>query len=262
MRERARGRTRPARGYESLRFDRDGDSQRLKASAGELVQPGHPLLDALVDHVLETTIGDRREGCLLVDGRQGGEVRLLVALVQSVVDAHDPPLPVARRFEVIELFKDGAVVDVGPQALQAYRPATEAEMDVATPLLEAPWLALGVEEVARAWAITDALPAFEEEIARSTRRRVNRTRTAVLDRLTEQIKHWDHEADRLAATQRNGGRSRMRPENADKRARELEDRLERRLADLQAQERVVAEPPRLEATALVVPVGLLAGSRG
>lgn len=259
LRERARSRTRPARSYESLRFEPD---RRDGSPVGDVVQPGHPLLDALVDQVLDDTVVERREGCLLVDEHGEGEARLLVALVQSVIDSHDPPQSVTRRFEVIELRQNGAVVDVGPRALQSYRPATDAEKDAAAQLLDTPWLSKGLEEAARAWAITTALPALEDEVSAAAQQRVERTRRAVLDRLTQQIENWDLEADRLAANERAGVPTRMRSDSAERKARELEDRLDRRLTDLDAQERVVAEPPRLEATALVVPAHLVAARRG
>ncbi|MCD2186620.1 helicase-related protein [Actinomycetospora soli] len=259
LRERARGRVRPARSYESVRFEPDS---RDGSSAGDVVRPGHPLLDTLVDQVLDDTVAERRQGCLLVDDKDRGEARLLVALVQSVVDSHEPPVPVTRRFEVIELRQDGTVVDVGPQALRSYRPATSSEQEAAASLLDSSWLSDGLEEAARTWAITTALPAFEEEVSATVGHRVGRTRRAVVDRLAQQIEHWDHEADRLAETERSGGRTRMRPDSAARRARELEDRLARRLSDLTAQQQVVAEPPRLEATALVVPARLVAGRRG
>lgn len=259
LRERVGSRTRPARSYESLTFEPDG---RDGPSGLNIVQPGHPLLDALVEQLLESTAVERREGCLLIDDNGHGEARLLVALVQSVVDSHDPPQPVTRRFEVIELRQNGEVVDVGPQALQLYRPATPVEQDAAAQLLDAPWLSDGLDEVARTWAITTALPAFEEEVSTAVDQRVERTRRAVLDRLNQQIEHWDLEAGRLVANDGAGVRAQSRSESAERKARDLEDRLDRRLTDLKAQQLVVPEPPRLEATALVVPAELVGGRRG
>lgn len=259
LRERARGRVRPARSYESLRFEADSSDV---SSTADLVRPGHPLLDALVDQVLDDTVAERRQGCLLVDDRGGAEPRLLVALVQSVVDSQEPPMSVMRRFEVIELCQDGTVVNVGPQALRTYRPATDNEQDRASSLLNGSWLSDGLEKAARSWAITTALPQFEDEVSATVGHRVQRTRRAVIDRLKQQIAHWDGEADRLAAAERAGSRTRMRPDTAERKARELEDRLARRLTELAAQERVVAEPPRLEATALVVPARLVVDSHG
>ena len=49
----------------------------------------------------------------------------------------------------------------------------------------------------------------------------------------------------------------MKPETAQARARDLERRLEKRLADLDRDEELIARPPAISAAALVVPQGLL-----
>ena len=49
----------------------------------------------------------------------------------------------------------------------------------------------------------------------------------------------------------------MKPETAYSRARDLERRLEKRLADLDQDEELIARPPVISAAALVVPQGLL-----
>jgi hypothetical protein len=49
----------------------------------------------------------------------------------------------------------------------------------------------------------------------------------------------------------------IRPETAERRARELENRLERRLADLDADARLISLPPVVAGAALVLPQGLV-----
>jgi hypothetical protein len=56
----------------------------------------------------------------------------------------------------------------------------------------------------------------------------------------------------------SAGRSlKMKPETAQARARNLERRLDKRLADLDRDEELIARPPAISAAALVIPQGLL-----
>ena len=99
-----------------------------------------------------------------------------------------------------------------------------------------------------------------EELARTrdlVTARVAQVRRLVKQRLTGEINYWDmrHAALLDAAS---GGRSlKMKPETAYTRARDLERRLEKRLADLDRDEELIARPPAISAAALVVPQGLL-----
>ena len=126
-----------------------------------------------------------------------------------------------------------------------------------SPLREAPWLSAGVENVALDWAVTEGMP---EELARTrdlVTARVAQVRRLVKQRLTGEINYWDMRHAELLDAASAGRSLKMKPETAYNRARDLERRLEKRLADLDRDEELIARPPAISAAALVVPQGLL-----
>ena len=87
--------------------------------------------------------------------------------------------------------------------------------------------------------------------------RVGQVRRLVKQRLTGEINYWDMRYAELLEAQSAGRSLKMKPETAQARAQDLERRLEKRLADLDRDEELIARPPAISAAALVVPQGLL-----
>ena len=138
-----------------------------------------------------------------------------------------------------------------------YEPMNDSERTVASPLRDAPWLSAGVENVALDWAVTEGMP---EELARTrdlVTARVAQVRRLVKQRLIGEINYWDMRHAELLDAASAGRSLKMKPETANNRARDLERRLEKRLADLDRDEELIARPPAISAAALVVPQGLL-----
>src|SRR5690606_10819513 len=76
-------------------------------------------------------------------------------------------------------------------------------------------------------------------------------------RLIQQINYWDARHAELLDQQAAGRSLKIRPETALRRARDLERRLEKRLAALDADETLRPLPPVVAGGALVVPQGLV-----
>ena len=186
----------------------------------------------------------------------GTEPRLLVAVTHEITDGHQPARTVAKKFGFVEVDAEGANA-AGEARYLDYRPLDETERLVASPLREAPWLSTGVENVALAWAVTEGMPA---ELARTrdlVTSRVAQIRRLVEQRLTGEINFWDLRAIDLLDQQSAGKSLKLKPETANARARDLERRLDKRLAELNMDEDLIARPPAISAAALVIPQGLL-----
>jgi hypothetical protein len=137
------------------------------------------------------------------------------------------------------------------------RPATEAELGLLEPILAQDWLHGDVETLGTSAAIAEAVPAHLAQVRAHTMARVHKTRAAVRERLTREITYWDHRAVELREQADAGKQPKMNPERAQARANALEERLRRRLDDLDKQEQLSALPPVVVGGALVVPAGLL-----
>jgi hypothetical protein len=245
------------RRYERVCFDRDYIRVPGRPRA-DLLAPAHPLLDAVVEVIIERYGELLRRGAILVDeGDPGEDPRLLVALTQQIVDGHTPPVTVSQRFEFVELSPDGSARTAGPAPYLDYRGLREAEKPLVADLPHAAWLAAGAEELATAWAVEHGMAAHLAEVRDRIKLITQRTRRQVNQRLIQEINYWYGEEATLAAAAWAGKPTRMRPETARRRAEELERRLQRRLAELDREEALAPEPPLLAGAALVVPLGLL-----
>jgi len=252
------------RRYERVCFERDYLRVTGEPKA-DLLAPGHPLLDAVVDLVIERYGTLLKKGAGLIDGNDPGEEpRLLVALTQAINDGHSPPRTISKRFDFVELRQGGTASSAGPAPYLDYRSPTEDERSLVDQLLDAPWLAAGLEEVAISWAVEHGVSEHLADVQERVRTTVDRTRAQVKQRLQQEINYWDTRYTDLLDQQAAGRTLKIKPETAEKRARDLERRLERRLQELDADETLRPLPPVVAGGALVVPSGAierLAGQR-
>ena len=251
--------------YERVMFEKEL-TRPVGQPRADLLAPGHPLLDAVTDLMIERYGTLLKQGTMLADRHDPGETpRLLVAFTHEITDSHDPARTITKRFGFAEISPDA---DDAAPALDGVRGASEApyldyeplrdpERAAVMALRDAPWLSAGAENVALDWAVTEGMP---EELARTrdlVTARVAQVRRLVKQRLTGEINYWDMRHAELLDAQSAGRSLKMKPETAYARARDLERRLERRLTDLELDEDLIARPPIVSAAALVIPQGLL-----
>lgn len=243
--------------YERVCFER-AQRHRSGWAPAELIAPGHPLLDAVVDLTYETNGTALKHGAVLVDSSDPGtEPRLLVAMHEEIVDGHTPPRTISKRFDFVEITPTGAMRAGGPAPYLDYEAFPDTAASSVDAILSQGWLAGGAEEVAVDWAVQNTLPDHVESVEARVLPMVERTRAEVTRRLTAEINHWDSQHGALLDKQAAGQRLRMTPERAARRARELEARLERRRANLDADGHLEVRPPLITGAALVIPQGLL-----
>lgn len=233
----------------------------------ELVAPGHPLLEAVIDLLGERSGPVLRQGAVLVDDGDADEAaRVLVYLEHTVVDGRDVAADgqrvASRRFEFVELAEDGTAKAVGSAPYLDHRPATAVERRLLAPVLDSGWLKGDLEAAAFDHAVAEAVPAHLAQVRARTLARVTKAKTKVRERLTAEVHHWDDRANVLAEQAAAGTTPRMNPDRARARADELADRLRRRMAELEREEQLQALPPVVVGAALVVPAGLVARLSG
>jgi superfamily II DNA or RNA helicase len=243
--------------YERVTFDRVYMRQYGRPRA-DLLTPGHPLLDAVVDLTIERHRATLKQGTILVDRDDLGEApRLLVALAEAITDGHSPARTVSKRFDFVELLPGGAARPAGSAPYLDYEPLRPDETHAALRAVEQPWLANGAEDLATEWAIEHSMPDHLRQVERQVLPRVLRTREQVRQRLTAEINYWDTRHADLLDQEAAGRPLKIRPETAYRRARDLERRLEQREADIEADARLAVLPPTIVGAALVLPQGLV-----
>lgn len=248
--------------YERVTFDPehvDADDVRR----AELLAPGHPLLDTVLDATIEAHRSALEAGTLLFDPTDPGtEPRLIVALTGEVLDGTGQV--VSKRFEFITLTPSGGAAVSGPAPYLDLQPLPDDVRLFADPVLSGGWLTVGVEQLAASWAITHAQPEHLQQVRERLLPLIDKTRTAVTQRLKQQINYLYSEATRLRDTPGTGrpGRPRKQrqsPDRLEARARDLEARLDHRTALLDAESQLAASPPTVIGAALVIPAGLVPG---
>ncbi|MFD3421277.1 helicase-related protein [Streptomyces decoyicus] len=250
----------PQRAYERVCFDRGRITTPGKIRA-DLIAPGHPLFDAVLDETIRLHGDLLAKGAVLVDASDAGDApRLLVALEGSIVDGRRRTID--RSFAFAELLPDGDARNAGPAPYLDYRPPTPIEAEAAKLLLDADWLCDGGSARALDWAIRQAVPEHLAAVRERLLPAIDRTRTQVQQRLRQEISYWYAQAGKLEQDLAEGKKVRHRPEKAREWAEELESRREKRLADLDKDAALQPRPPVMTGCALIVPIGWLARHAG
>ncbi|MET3842048.1 DUF3883 domain-containing protein [Bradyrhizobium sp. OAE829] len=228
----------------------------------ELVAPGHPLLEALVDVVLERFQPLLSQGGVLVD--EADEIqapRLLVYLEHAVRDARTgrsgEPHTISQRLQFLFLKEDGTATDGGPAPYLDCRPITPEERLVVADSISAPWLAGNVETQALGYAVRALVPEHLNEVRSRRIAEIDKVEREVRARLNREINYWDARSARLREEERAGKEQRINAQNAEATAARLVERLHRRQTELDRERQISALPPVLKGAALVIPGGLL-----
>ncbi|MCY4087461.1 MAG: helicase-related protein [Actinomycetia bacterium] len=247
--------------YERITFDKEATRQ-VGAPPAEFLAPGHPLLSATIDVILERHRGLFTQGTVLVDDADHSEeLRVLVTLEHSIANGHparaQPRTVVSRRLEFVEIDSTDEATAAGYAPYLDYRPLTDAEYPHAQSILESKWLDTDLEAIGTDHAISVVVPRHLTRVRLHTENRVEATLAAVKERLTREINYWDHRANELQEKASAGKTPQPNADRARQRADQLAQRLQRRVSELQAERSLRALQPTVEGGALVVPAGLL-----
>ncbi len=248
--------------YERIVFEKERMQIAGKPQA-TLLCPGHPLLDATLDLVLEQQRDLLKQGAVLVDETDMGEdLRVLFYLEHTIQDASTDTTgkrrEVSKQLQFIEQDAHGVSRMAGYAPFLDYRPLRDDELDVLPQVQATPWLKRDMEEQARIYAITQLVPRHLAEVRTRREEQISKTEAAVNDRLTKEISHWDNRSQHLKAQEKAGKmNARLNSQKAEQRAKDLLARLERRLHELEQERKLSALPPVIVGGVLVVPQGLL-----
>ena len=228
----------------------------------ELVAPGHPLLDSLVDVILARFQPLLNQGGVLVDEADDSlDPKLLVYVEHAIRDARagrsGEPRVISQRLQFLFLKEDGSAVDGGPAPYLDCRPIAPEEREVVADLIAAPWLSGNVEAQALGYAISALVPEHLNEVRKRRIAEVDKVEREVRARLNREINYWDARAARLREEERTGKDQRINAQNAEATAGRLVERLHRRQSELDRERQISALPPVLKGAALVIPAGLL-----
>ena len=260
--------------YERITFEKDLIAPQGQALAA-FICPGHPLLDAVIDLTLERNCDLLKRGTILVDRKDPGMIpRVLFYLEHAIRDESETGSAerrvISKRMLYVEMTPDGKTGELTARHIHYapyldYEPLGEGEPDVDAILSrpECAWITRELEQKAQSYAIQKIVPEHLEEVRSRRIPLLKKTREAVNERLSREIIYWDNRASQLKLQEDAGQvNARLNANEARKRADILQERLQKRLRELELEERIAPLPPLVLGGALIVPAGLLAAMTG
>lgn len=226
-----------------------------------MIHPGHPLMLAVTDLILEQHSNLLRQGAVLVDHDDEGDQASLLFLLTHEIRSGDEQV-LSKRLQFVRVDPDGKASFAGWAPHLDLEPLNSDDRTLLKDLLEAPWIRADQEHRALALAASTLVPEHYQEVAVRRITHVDKTLAAVHDRLTKEIDFWSDRWMRLKEDQEAGKDVRLNLENVRRTITDLEGRLENRKKELQAMRHVVSATPVALGGALVVPIGLLRKLRG
>lgn len=251
------------------RYERIAFEKALVAPQGQplaaFVCPGHPLLNSVIDIMLERYRDLLRRGAVLVDERDSGtSPRVLFFLEHAIQDASVTKSGerriISKRLLFVEIGADGVARHLNYAPYLDYRPLNEGEPSIDAILVrpECGWIGRDLEAKAQAHAIAAVVPEHLAEVRDRKLKLLDKTEAAVKDRLTKEINYWDFRAEQLKEQERAGkANARLNSGEARKRADDLQARLQKRMEDIKRERQMAPLPPVVLGGLLVVPVGLI-----
>lgn len=225
-----------------------------------LIAPGHPLLSAVIADTAAELGSTLKRGTVFIDRRdkQAATPELLFMVEQRIDSSNPQGEAVSHHFDYPVLGQAGDIsVFTAPPYLDYDSPTTE-ERGAVTDIAESEWPRENHENRVRAWAYREGLQPRMAELEARLAIDIERTRAQVKDRLLAEINHWDREHNRLEVLERGGTVGRLRAETAFVRARQLDERLEQRLEQLNEATKLIPVPAVIRGAALVIPSNLIA----
>ena len=249
--------------YERICFDKQEIHVDGRRDA-DLVHPAHPLMASLIDVMLGDYRPALKQGAVLLDPSDPGEVPSLLLLVDHGIreGTGAAARTISQRLQFVRANAQGQIAFAGWAPHLDLSPLSVADQALVAPLLEEDWLASGIEHRALQHAATQLAPGHFNEVRERREKHIRKTHEAVRERLTKEINYLSGRAIELALEVKAGKQPRFQPDQLRRRAEELAARLQSREKELDDMRHIVSTTPVIMGGALVVPAGLLNKLRG
>jgi superfamily II DNA or RNA helicase len=249
--------------YDRVAFTRDALQPNDKPGLARavLMHPGHPLMMALTDMILEQHQNLLRRGAVLVDPSDDTDQPWLLFLLTHEVKSGDGVV-LSKRMQFIRVNPDGSTAFAGWAPHLDLEPLAESDRSLLKEILGASWIRSDQEQKAIALAAGTLVPEHFKEVATRRIEHVDKTLKAVHERLTKEIAFWTDREIKLRDDAKAGKDVRLNLDNVKRTLEDLQSRMDGRKKELQSMRQVQNGTPVVLGGALVVPTGLLRKLRG
>ena len=237
--------------------------ERVGAPMASLLHPGHPLMQSVTDLVLEQHRNTLKQGAVLIDPHDMGLIpRVTFIIDHSVKEGNNPDRVVSRRMQFIEIDPQTTPSNAGWAPHLDLESPSETDQRLVEDVLRAPWITQNLEQVALGHASAQLVPEHFDEVRSRRERQVDKTLTAVHERLVKEINFWSDRYIKFKEDLDAGKDVRLTLDNVRRTIDELTARRETREKELLAMRHVISATPVIVGGALVIPAGLLAQRKG
>lgn len=226
-----------------------------------LLHPGHPLMLAMTEVILEKNSNLLRQGAILIAPSDQEERPYLLFLLTHEIKSGDGK-PISKRLQFARLFSHGEAMFAGWAPHLDLEPLPQEQRPLLSELLASPWLTSGLEQRAIAFAVSSLVSEHYNEVAQRRITHVDKTLAAVHERLTKEIDYWSNRFIKLTDEQNSGKDVRLNLENVRRTIQDLEARLLNRKKELQSMRHIISAMPVVISVALVIPMCLLQRLQG
>lgn len=250
--------------YERICFDKP--FVRLpnrEAPMASFIHPGHPLMMAITDLMLEIHRKKLKQGAVLVaPNDESTTPKAMMIIEHSVKEGSNRDRTVSQRLQFVEISPEGDVTNAGWAPHLDLESISDSDYKLISDLLSSDWLSADLETKALAFATTKLAPEHFDEVQKRREHHVSKTLEAVHQRLINEINRHSDKLIKLQGDQAAGKKTRVNIDNVKRTIDELTFRLESRTKELNDMRFVVSETPHIMGGALVIPAGLLAQLKG
>jgi len=249
--------------YERVCFTKEAvrPLDRPNTPFAQMIHPGHPLMLAVSDLVLEQHSNLMRQGAILVDPADDSTDASLLFLITHEIKSGDSSV-LSKRLQFVHVTAEGKASFAGWAPHLDYESLSATDRTLLAGLLASDWIRADQEQRALALAATTLVPQHYSEVATRRIAHVDKTLAAVHERLTKEIAYWSDRWLKLTDDKAAGLDVGPNLEKFQRTINDLEGRLENRKKELQSMRHVTNGTPVVLGGALVVPIGMLRKLRG
>lgn len=251
--------------YERVCFEKNKVrvEDKPNEAVASLLHPAHPLMQSVVDLMIEQHRGKLKQGAVLVDPNDEGiSPKLLFLIDHSVKEGGESGLVVSRRLQFVTIDQHGRILNAGWAPHLDLNPIEPAQRAMVANEIDADWIKKDLEEAALSHASDKLVPEHFDEVRDRRERQIDKNLAAIHERLVKEIDYWSDRHEKLRTDLSAGKDVRLPLENVRRTIEELTVRLETRTKGLQAMRHVVSGMPVVVGGALVIPAGLIAMRSG
>ncbi len=177
--------------YERICFEKEAIQPVEKPGIARavLMHPGHPLMLATSDLILEQHANLMRQGALLIDPSDEGLEPWLMFIVTHEIKSGDGQV-LSKRLQFVRVNPDGSTSFAGWAPHLDLEPFADSERPLIKDVLEASWIRADQEQRAVALAASKLVPDHFREVNDRRVAHVDKTLAAVHERLSREIAFW------------------------------------------------------------------------